>query len=235
MSISAKLIEERDLWAGSSYTLSLKVTRKNNLRTAKRLYLHEKAWHKLADHFAIVLSDIDSIHLQKLTNNVQQWQEVAEAFHYKLITSEKETHRKLSSLRKQIRYWGKQFERVVTPTEGTVHTPARPTIAKLYEDMKHWEEVFNSEVERFSGDVLLSCEDDLLKMNDMVDNWSGTALKIFRRHPNKPADKNRPEHDSMLALNKDIEKLHKNFKSRMTGENGLAKGIIHFINVLDSL
>lgn len=232
---SAKLIEERDLWAGSSYTLSLKVARKNNLKTAKRLHLHEKAWHKLADHFAIVLSDIDSIHLQKLTTTVQQWQELAEMFNEKLIANEKETHRKLCHLRKQIRYWGKQFVRVVTPDEGTVHPPVKQTIARLYDDMKRWEEVFNMEIERFSGDVLLSCEDDLLKMNAMVDSWNEVALKIFRRHPSEDPNGNREEHDLMMSLNKEIDKFHKNLKARMTGENGVAKGMIHFINVFDSL
>ena len=215
--------------------MSIKVARKNNLKTAKRLHLHEKAWYKLAGHFAIILSDIDSIDLQKLTSNVQQWQDLAEAFNGRLLRSEKETFRKLSHLRKQVRYWGKQFMRVVTPDEGTVNPPEKPTIAKLYGDMKHWEEVFNSEIERFSGDILLSCEDDLLKMNATVDDWSEVALKIFRRHPNKIKDENRLEHELMLSLNKEIDKLHRHFKSRMTGENGLAKGIIHFINVLDTM
>ena len=56
-----KLTEERDLWSSAAYTLSLKVTDKHSLNTAKKLHLCEKAWAKLSRHFAIFLSDKDSI------------------------------------------------------------------------------------------------------------------------------------------------------------------------------
>ncbi|XP_065068274.1 axonemal dynein light chain domain-containing protein 1-like isoform X3 [Rhopilema esculentum] len=230
----SKLIGERDLWAGASYTLSLKVAQKHSLKTAKRLHLHEKAWYKLSGHFAILLSDIDSAHLQELTKFVQSWQEIAESFDSKLIKCEQETYRKLNYVSKQVAYWGRQFARVVTPDEGTVHPPEKDVVTKLHEDMKRWEEVFNSEVERFSGDVLLSSEDDLVKMNRFMDSWSEVALKIFQRHP-MVKNTRRPEHEAMLVLNQQVEKLHKSLRLRMTGENGLAKGLIHLINVLDGL
>ena len=56
---SAKLIEERDLWAGSAHMLSLKVTEKHNLVTIRRLHLFEKAWYKLANNFAVLLGHED--------------------------------------------------------------------------------------------------------------------------------------------------------------------------------
>ena len=56
-----KLTEERDLWSSAAYTLSLKVTDKHSLNTAKKLHLCEKAWAKLSRHFAIFLSEKDSI------------------------------------------------------------------------------------------------------------------------------------------------------------------------------
>lgn len=58
---AGKLTEERDLWSSAAYTLSLKVTDKHSLSTAKKLHLCEKAWAKLSRHFAIFLSDKDSI------------------------------------------------------------------------------------------------------------------------------------------------------------------------------
>ena len=100
--------------------------------------------------------------------------------------------------------------------------------------MKKWEEVFNNETERFSGDVLLSCEDDMVNMNKMVDSWSDIANKIFRRHPTRDGSR-KPEHEVMLTLNRNVEQVHRQFKLRMTGENGLAKGLIYFLNVLDTL
>jgi len=231
----SKLIEERDLWAGAAYTLSVKVTRKNDLKTALRLHLHEKAWYKLASHFTIVLSDIDSKHLQQLTSCIQRWQDITQKINSKLLAYEKEAHRRLTNIQNQIKHWGKQFSAFVSPDEGVIHSPEQSTIAKLCTDMKNWEDVFNSEIERFSGDVLLSCEDSLVEMNIIVDDWNEAALKIFNQHPSVNSNERRVEHELMLSLNKEIDKLHKNIKLRMTGENGLAKGIIHFINVLDSL
>lgn len=58
---AGKLTEERDLWSSAAYTLSLKVTDKHSLNTAKKLHLGEKAWAKLSRHFAIFLSEKDSI------------------------------------------------------------------------------------------------------------------------------------------------------------------------------
>eukprot|EP00794_Sanderia_malayensis_P016078 gene16078-17701_t len=221
-----KLIEERDLWAGASYTLSLKVARRHNLKTAKRLHLHEKAWYKLSCHFASLLSDIDSTQLQELTQLIQGWQDVAENFDNALLRSEMEACRKLQHIKKQINYWGNQFLRVVTPDEGSVHPPDSQVVRKLNEDMKQWEEVFNTEIERFSGDVLLSYEDGLIKMSHMIDHWSDIANKIYRRHPTINGSE-KPERELMLRMNHEVEKLHNQFRLRMTGENGLAKGLIH--------
>ena len=56
----AKLIEERDLWAGSAHMLSLKVTDKHNLVTVRRLHLYQKGWHKLANRFTVLLGQTDA-------------------------------------------------------------------------------------------------------------------------------------------------------------------------------
>lgn len=61
---TGKLTEERDLWSSAAYTLSLKVTDKHSLNTAKKLHLCEKAWAKLSRHFAIFLSEKDSIQVR---------------------------------------------------------------------------------------------------------------------------------------------------------------------------
>ena len=121
-----------------------------------------------------------------------------------------------------------------SPTENTVHAPTKDVALKLFDNVKSWEEVFNYEVERFSGDALLSCEDDLVNLNKFVDNWIDIGSRIFRRHSIENQSKHR-QHTEMLSLNQDVDHVHEQFKLRMTGENGLAKGLIHFINVLDNV
>lgn len=103
----------------------------------------------------------------------------------------------------------------------------------LFDILKSWEEIFTSEAERFTGDILLSCEDDLLQLNTCVDLWIETAMKIFCNHPSQDGSWH-AQHNAMMSLNKNVEELHKNFKLRMSGENGLARHFIHFVNHLDT-
>ena len=57
---SVQLTQERELWQQASYDLAHKVAEEAGLRTVQRLQLCEKAWSKLAGHFAIILSNKDT-------------------------------------------------------------------------------------------------------------------------------------------------------------------------------
>ena len=119
------------------------------------------------------------------------------------------------------------------PDEGSIHPPESEYIQALFNDMKSWEELFNSECERFMGDVLLSCEDNLLQLNKCVDMWIQTAVNIFHNHPTTDSCSH-PQHVAMMELNTKVEKLHSDFKLRMSGENGVAKIFIQILNNLDT-
>ena len=45
----------------------------NSLNTAKRLHVSEKAWSKLANHFAVMLNDYDSQCLADVQRHVEKW------------------------------------------------------------------------------------------------------------------------------------------------------------------
>lgn len=229
----SKLIEERDLWAGSAHMLSLKVTEKHNLVTVRRLHLFEKAWYKLANHFAVLLGQEDEKLLQTLAGHVHNWQDIAKSFNERLSNVEGETYAKMLSVQQTLLEWGEKFERVVTPDEGSVHPLESSNMQDLFDILKSWEEIFTSEAERFTGDILLSCEDDLLQLNTCVDLWIETAMKIFCNHPSQDGSWH-AQHNAMMSLNKNVEELHKNFKLRVSGENGLARHFIHFVNHLDT-
>ena len=59
------MVEEKDLWQQACYSLALKVARQCHLQTLQRLQLSEKSWVKLAEHFAILLSDRDTEQVRK--------------------------------------------------------------------------------------------------------------------------------------------------------------------------
>ncbi|XP_032220070.1 axonemal dynein light chain domain-containing protein 1 [Nematostella vectensis] len=227
------LTEERDLWGSAAYTLALKVTDKHSLNTAKKLHLCEKAWAKLARHFAIFLSEKDSIQLESLTAHVQQWREMADKFNKQIESTEDKMRTKLNRLVKQFERWKKEFDKIVNYDDGSVTIPSQKFISDLSEDMKAWEEVFNQEAERFTGEVLLAREDELYHMNKQVDKWTDVALKVFGRHQT-PEGERWPQHIEMKELNQNVDKLHQQYHVRIIGENGVAKGIIDLVNPIET-
>ena len=50
------------------------------LNTAKRLHVAEKAWHQLASHFTLLLSERDTESLTQIQRCVDEWRERAEAY-----------------------------------------------------------------------------------------------------------------------------------------------------------
>lgn len=228
-----KLTEERDLWSSAAYTLSLKVTDKHSLNTAKKLHLCEKAWAKLSRHFAIFLSDKDSIQLEKLTNHVQTWRELSEKLNKRVDATEEEMRKKLQRLIKQLQRWKKEFQKIVNYDDGSVRPPDQQFIKNLFEDLKSWEETLNQEAELFTGETLLSREEELHQMNKEVDYWTDVALKIFSRHQAEDGTR-LPQHEVMSLLNTEVDRLHQQYHVRIIGENGVAKGIIDLVNPIET-
>lgn len=228
-----KLTEERDLWSSAAYTLSLKVTDKHSLNTAKKLHLCEKAWAKLSRHFAIFLSEKDSIQLETLTHHVQKWKELSDKFNKKLVSSEEEMKIRLERLIGQLHRWKKEFLKIVNYDNGSVRPPDEQFIKNLSEDLKSWEETLNQEAEHFTGETLLSREDELYQMNREVDGWTDVALKVFSRH--EADDGTRwLQHEVMSQLNQEVDRLHQQYHVRIIGENGVAKGIIDLVNPIET-
>ena len=62
--------------------------------------------------------------------------------------------------------------------------PDQQFIKSLFEDFKSWEETLNQEAEHFTGETLLSREDELYQMNKQVDGWTDVALKVNNNNNN---------------------------------------------------
>ncbi|EDO47152.1 predicted protein, partial [Nematostella vectensis] len=190
------LTEERDLWGSAAYTLALKVTDKHSLNTAKKLHLCEKAWAKLARHFAIFLSEKDSIQVNTLLlpgilllaqDNFMRIPAIIS------LNLEPNNAKRIKPFMICLVFANDSLETDVT-------IPSQKFISDLSEDMKAWEEVFNQEAERFTGEVLLAREDELYHMNKQVDKWTDVALKVFGRHQT-PEGERWPQHIEMKELN----------------------------------
>ena len=54
--VLSQVAYDQELWQQAAYELSWKVAEEYDIQTLQRLQLSEKAWCKLAGHFAILLS-----------------------------------------------------------------------------------------------------------------------------------------------------------------------------------
>ena len=69
--------------------------------------------------------------------------------------------------------------------DGSVRPPNEHLIKNLFEDLKTWEETLNQEAEHFTGETLLSREEELYQMNKEVDGWTDVALRVNNNKFNK--------------------------------------------------
>ncbi len=83
----------------------------HSLNTAKHLYISEKAWAKLAKHFAILLSDKDTEILMQLQGFVDTWRDLVEEFNLTLKQRDVETDEELCAVRAGIQAWVIEFQK----------------------------------------------------------------------------------------------------------------------------
>ncbi|CAH1787293.1 unnamed protein product [Owenia fusiformis] len=228
------LAEEKEIWSTAAYSLALKVTEECQLNTAKRMHISEKSWAKLANHFTILLSDKDTELLAKLQGYVETWHDLMEQFNGSAISREDDMKQQVVKVRSGFEKWMQDFHHnVFTKTGQVANAPDATKIKEIYTDIKDWELTLSQQVEKFSGDTLLSSQDLLQNLRLQMHGWTECALKVFGRH-HTDSGENYPDHEDMLKMNEEVELLLQQFYVRLTGENGTARGIIHLVNSLET-
>lgn len=231
------LTYERDLWCNASYSLALKIISENSLSTAKRLHVTEKAWHKLAVHFNVMISDHDTESLVDLQNHVERWRDLIFNFNQLLEAGDKKTLAVLTRLREEIRHWISIFEDTMIgyyeDTDiRTIRLPSTDFVESLQADISRWESIIGDDSERFGGDVLLSNQELLIKMAKEVEEWTDIGITVYERHRSDSGE----SYEQYAVMNNNSDQFHlmrKQMDIRITGENGTAKGMISLQNNLD--
>jgi len=226
------LNKERDLWSRAVYDLAVKICQERNLRTARRLQLSEQAWNKLAGHFALVLADVDSKALQDLQNSVEHWRSKIASFSRELERIDDSMRDQLEKILSEVDSWKDDLTIRIRPT-GRVEIPPDYPVEKLFQQCRMWEEMLSVLIERFSGDTLLASQEDLTKISRLVDIWKDSAINIFSHHPRKDS-KRHPCQESLLLVDKECEEMMQQFIVRVSGENGVARGIIGLVNPIET-
>nr|CAB3224803.1 axonemal dynein light chain domain-containing protein 1-like [Phallusia mammillata] len=229
------LNEEKDLWSSAAYDLSLKVMSVNSLNTAKRLHVSEKAWSKLANHFTVLLSDRDSENLAQMQKHVSTWRELIFHFNQTLESADKKTTNTLTKVKEGLERWTDVFDDSLAASMSDVRSfkiPPKETIQKLYDEVKHWEEILGEDSERFGGGMLLNNQEQLNKMSRETEAWTEIGLIVYRRH--KKDGESFPLSETMIQLNSKLHDMLKQLDIRTSGENGVARGMISLQNNLGS-
>lgn len=230
------LSKERDMWSNAAYSMALKIMSLNSLSSAKRLHVCEKSWAKLASYFAVLLNDNDSGYLSKLQEHVETWRGLIFLFMQKLETADKRTRASLNTVLHGIENYVITFNAMIEkkPESGSrtfLHTPDH-LVPELSESFKKWEELISKDGERFGGDMLLSNQETLNEMKREVLAWTDMALTVYRRHKPEQQDIH-PLSNTMNEIGELLHDLTKQLQVRVSGENGVARGMISLQNGLD--
>lgn len=105
----AALSEEKDLWSTTAYSLALKVITERSLNVAKRLHVAEKAWSKVARHFALMLGDHETEALTQIQKFVTEWREIIESLDDTVSKRETTLHDSLKKIGKDLKLMNADF------------------------------------------------------------------------------------------------------------------------------
>ncbi|XP_023609764.1 axonemal dynein light chain domain-containing protein 1 [Myotis lucifugus] len=225
-----QLMAERDIWSTATYELALKVIQKNRVILAKNLYLNEKAWNKYAKHFIILLSTKDTSDLALLQKLTQKWKSLVSKFKQEMEENEDSMRQKLLVIKDGLIKWQTFFrtnkvEDILTLSKGNIFESILP-------DFKYWLKILNEDKEKFTGSSLVSKYDSLRIIKYLQENWTDVGFGIFHRHKSMegvmPA-----ELQHMEEIIKNTDRLYKEFKLRVTGDNGISKILLSLISTLD--
>ncbi|XP_071984568.1 axonemal dynein light chain domain-containing protein 1 isoform X3 [Engystomops pustulosus] len=226
------LTEERDLWSSATYRLARKVIEENQLQLARRLYMSEKTWTKIVRHFIVLLASNDTKDLSEIQQITERWRDHMTRFQLELQRSEESSREKMQIICQDLKKWQQYFGEKVF-VDWHYHAPQEEQSITLLQDVKNWENMLVEEQQRFEGNNVLSCQESLKIASDIQKEWSQLGEKLLKRHQDldgSPA----PEQKAMEDLNNTIEELSEQFRRRVEGENGVAKGLMSFSSSIES-
>jgi len=226
---------ERDIWNATAYSLGLKLIEENELTISRRLYVSERAWSKMGNHFAVIISERDSINLIELQKLVGQWREGLQAFEKSLDQSDGESRNTLQQIQAKYNTWHKTLTTDFVYTDFTgsrrMHTPTAVACDQLVEDFEELKKDLATFLLRFSDGDSLAYLDKLSKMNELIQIWTDVAIDLYGRHRSMQGDKF-AQHEVMSSIYDLVLKLHTQLQLQVTGENGVSARVVQMQNEL---
>merc|ERR1712142_1371071 len=218
------LIFERDIWNSTAYSLAIKLIEENDLTIVRRLYVSERAWSKMANHFTVFLTERDSSDLKDLQEHVETWRDLAIQFN----KNANEMYRKMrvqtadieNDFCEWVRFLTEKY--IFTDFAGSrrIKTPENGDIDNIIDDCEKIKLKIEEFLSVFEDMDAIVCHGLLSKMGERVENWTDKAIEIYSRHRSMEG-KRFPQHDVMASLNETVQKMQHQLHLITTGENGI--------------
>ncbi|KAL5483818.1 hypothetical protein EMCRGX_G020233 [Ephydatia muelleri] len=225
------LTAECTLWRETSHSLAHTVAERLSLQSVQRLQLGEEAWSKMATHFAILLTDQDTKQVTDVHSNMRQWRDRVVNMAQRLQDMENAIAEKVAVVEERLTSWNDQFKDTAEDTKVIL---SRKQMEGLWSDLKSWQDTFTKGLEQFGGEVLHERQQEIKQLRALVQTLTDTAAQLFTRHKCLPDSPSCPEHDTLLVLVTSIETHMHITDIRLSGENGVAAGLIHLMAPLET-
>ncbi|XP_040840142.1 axonemal dynein light chain domain-containing protein 1 [Ochotona curzoniae] len=225
-----QLMAERDHWSSATHELALKVIERNKVILAQRLYLNEKAWNKYTKHFIILLSAKDTADLAMLQKLTQKWRNLMNKFKQEVEQTEECTLEKLKIVQNGVIKWHQVL--VDNPGKDILPHNKKNVLELVLLEFKQWQKMLTEEKARISGEMVVSRHDNIKIIRHLQENWADVGLGIFSRHRSLEGELP-PEQQYMEEILKNIDKLYKDYESRINGEHGAPKVVPSVISALE--
>ncbi|XP_075038400.1 axonemal dynein light chain domain-containing protein 1 [Mixophyes fleayi] len=227
------LTEERDLWSSATYRLARKVIEENQLQLARRLYISEKAWTKVVRHFIVLLASNDTRDLSEIQQTTEGWREHLARFDLEVQRSEESSREKMQIICTDLKKWLMYFQENVVSVDWHYQAVPEEAAVSLLQDLQNWKNMLSEEQQQFEGSRVVNSQESLQAAADIQKQWSQLGEIVFKRHESvdgSPA----PEHQFMEDLNNTTKQLCEQYRRRVQGDNGVARGLTSFSNSLES-
>ncbi|XP_076880721.1 axonemal dynein light chain domain-containing protein 1 [Brachyhypopomus gauderio] len=223
------LTRETDVWSRATYSLALKVIQLNNLQLVSRLHISEQTWSKTAEHFTISLMTKDSEELNHIMHLTDQWKEQLTGLLENLRQKEEKQCESIRSIQAGTVKWHEFCESNIKSTDVKFE---KTSVEELVNDLKQWSMSLTTQCERYGGDDLLSGQEIVNTLTQLQEAWVEVFLQIFRRHPD--LDGEPPEgQEVMRELSHGVTELHMQLGTRLSGESGIHKQMMHLAGVME--
>ncbi|XP_046906285.1 axonemal dynein light chain domain-containing protein 1 [Hypomesus transpacificus] len=225
-----RLTDEKDLWSKVTYNLALKVIKVNNLHLANKLHVSEQTWTKTAEHFTVFLMSKDSEDMNHIIQLTEQWKELMTGFVQRLSEAEFRQCEKIQEVQADI-----VTCHACLSTNVKIPDPKleKSFEEEIYDNLKKWSNEFSVQCERYGGEELISCQENLTLLAQLQDSWGEVGLELFRRHPAPDGAPPRGQ-EAMRELASNVSELHKQLDTRINGESGIHKQLMALAGVMDS-